>query len=240
MGVAQGVQAISAYLHSVGRFNPTAFLCTKYGTSELPQGFTRLAAIYGGTYVLGRGIQSISQDQGKCTGVVCSIGQELFAPIVVCDSGYVPHTVVRNGTSRGIAISDKPWIGDGEVSIITIAPSETHPHPVFLFQTNEGSGACPEGYFVLNAVSFAHHDLPEQDLQPVFDQFGSGLWSLFYAQDTRELAQLPEGVYVTAPPGSTLFTEEAIPAAQQIFETIYPGEEFLPAVPEPEDDELDM
>ena len=48
-----------------------------------------------------------------------------------------------------------PWIGEGGVAMLTIPPAGGHPHPVFLLQSDHGSGACPNGLYVLYAVSQA-------------------------------------------------------------------------------------
>ena len=48
----EGLAAVTRYLGSLGRYGGTCFLTTLYGTSELPQSFCRLSAVYGGTYTL--------------------------------------------------------------------------------------------------------------------------------------------------------------------------------------------
>jgi RAB protein geranylgeranyltransferase component A len=49
---ADGVRAVCAHLRSLGQFGPTAYLACYYGSSELPQGFCRLCAVWGGVYML--------------------------------------------------------------------------------------------------------------------------------------------------------------------------------------------
>ena len=49
---AEGVRAVCAHLRSLGQFGPTAYLACYYGSSELPQGFCRLCAVWGGVYML--------------------------------------------------------------------------------------------------------------------------------------------------------------------------------------------
>jgi RAB protein geranylgeranyltransferase component A len=48
----EGLYRLRAYLASVGRYGPGAFLVPNYGISELPQAFSRLAAVNRGIYML--------------------------------------------------------------------------------------------------------------------------------------------------------------------------------------------
>ncbi|XP_071479847.1 rab proteins geranylgeranyltransferase component A 2-like [Diadema antillarum] len=68
------------------------------------------------------------------------------------------------------------------------------------------------------------------------------LWSLFFTQqDITEIPDealregLPGNAYVTAGAGASLGFEHAVKQARRIFDLICPGEEFLPAAPEPDD-----
>eukprot|EP00092_Neocalanus_flemingeri_P074042 GFUD01091503.1.p1 GENE.GFUD01091503.1~~GFUD01091503.1.p1 ORF type:complete len:359 (+),score=119.64 GFUD01091503.1:77-1153(+) len=46
--ITTGLQATRKFLSSLGRFGPTPFLWSMYGTGELPQAFCRLCAVFGG------------------------------------------------------------------------------------------------------------------------------------------------------------------------------------------------
>ena len=55
---------------------------------ELPQGFARLSAIYGGTYMLDKPIDEIVMEGGKVVGVK-SGGEVARCKQVYCDPTYV-------------------------------------------------------------------------------------------------------------------------------------------------------
>lgn len=58
-----------------------------YGLGELPQGFARLSAIYGGTYMLDKQIDEIVMEGGKVVGV--RSGSEVAkCAQVYCDPSY--------------------------------------------------------------------------------------------------------------------------------------------------------
>jgi Rab GDP dissociation inhibitor len=65
-----------------------------YGLGELPQGFARLSAIYGGTYMLDKQIDEIVYENGKVVGV--RSGSEVArCKQVYCDPTYVPDRVEK-------------------------------------------------------------------------------------------------------------------------------------------------
>lgn len=64
-----------------------------YGLGELPQGFARLSAIYGGTYMLDKPIDEIVIENGRVVGV--RSGSEIAkCKQVYCDPSYVPDKVI--------------------------------------------------------------------------------------------------------------------------------------------------
>ena len=65
-----------------------------YGLGELPQGFARLSAIYGGTYMLDKPIDEIVYENGKVIGVR-SGGEMAKCKQVYCDPTYVPDRVEK-------------------------------------------------------------------------------------------------------------------------------------------------
>lgn len=79
-----------------------------YGLGELPQGFARLSAIYGGTYMLDKPVDEIIKKDGKIIGV--RSGTEIAkCKQLFCDPTYVPEQVKKNGqVIRCICLLDHP------------------------------------------------------------------------------------------------------------------------------------
>lgn len=65
------MERIVLYSQSMARYGKSPYIYPLYGLGELPQAFARLSAIYGGTYMLHKPIESINVDPetGKFTGV---------------------------------------------------------------------------------------------------------------------------------------------------------------------------
>lgn len=72
----------------MARYGKSPYIYPMYGLGELPQAFARLSAIYGGTYMLGKKIESVNVDaDGKFTGVT-SDGETVRAKKVIGDPSY--------------------------------------------------------------------------------------------------------------------------------------------------------
>ncbi|KAK2519328.1 Gdi2 [Columba livia] len=63
------INRIKLYSESLARYGKSPYLYPLYGLGELPQGFARLSAIYGGTYMLNKPIEEIVIENGKVVGV---------------------------------------------------------------------------------------------------------------------------------------------------------------------------
>lgn len=87
------IRRIKLYSDSLARYGKSPYLYPMYGLGELPQGFARLSAIYGGTYMLDKPIDEIVVENGKVVGV--RSGTEIArCKQVYCDPTYVPNKVM--------------------------------------------------------------------------------------------------------------------------------------------------
>lgn len=87
------IRRIKLYSDSLARYGKSPYLYPMYGLGELPQGFARLSAIYGGTYMLDKPVDEIVIDSdGKVVGV--RSGDEVAkCKQVYCDPSYIPEKV---------------------------------------------------------------------------------------------------------------------------------------------------
>ena len=68
-GAKETVQRIRLYVNSMARYGKSPYIYPLYGLGELPQGFARLSAIYGGTYMLNTTIDEILYDGKKVSAI---------------------------------------------------------------------------------------------------------------------------------------------------------------------------
>ena len=81
-------ERILLYMSSMARYGKSPYIYPLYGLGELPQGFARLSAIYGGTYMLDKPVDEIVLDEsGKFAGVR-SGDETVKAKMVVGDPSY--------------------------------------------------------------------------------------------------------------------------------------------------------
>lgn len=53
------VEAIQMYIYSLERYGKSPYIYPIYGLGGLPEGFSRLCAIHGGTFMLNKGKQQL-------------------------------------------------------------------------------------------------------------------------------------------------------------------------------------
>jgi Rab GDP dissociation inhibitor len=67
--VVETVERMKLYGNSVSRYGKSPYIYPLYGLGELPQGFARLSAIYGGTYMLNTTVDEIQYENNKAIGI---------------------------------------------------------------------------------------------------------------------------------------------------------------------------
>ena len=85
---ADSLKKIQLYVDSLGKYGDSPFLYPIYGLGGLPESFSRLCAIHGGTYMLNTKVDEILMQSGKVVGIK-SGEEEAKAPMVICDPSYV-------------------------------------------------------------------------------------------------------------------------------------------------------
>jgi len=105
------------YAESLARYGSSPYLYPLYGLGELPQGFARLSAIYGGTYMLHRPISNVEYgEDGKVTAICAPDPDDpeqkvkaVKTKMVIADPSYFPDKVRKIGrVARAIVIMNHP------------------------------------------------------------------------------------------------------------------------------------
>jgi Rab GDP dissociation inhibitor len=105
------VQKMQLYVESLGKYGNSPFLYPVYGLGGLPESFSRLCAIHGGTYMLNKPVDEVLFNED---GSVCGVrsGEETArAPLIICDPSYVAglkKTKEVGKVIRAICIMDHP------------------------------------------------------------------------------------------------------------------------------------
>ncbi|MBE3047383.1 hypothetical protein IMZ48_33680 [Candidatus Bathyarchaeota archaeon] len=117
----EALERIRLYGNSVARYGKSPYIYPLYGLGELPQGFARLSAIYGGTYMLNTNIDELQFDGDKAVGIKATMSGaeemkfETRAKIILGDPSYFPNKAkVIGHTLRAICILKHPLAGTND------------------------------------------------------------------------------------------------------------------------------
>ena len=109
-------------MQSHGKYGSSCFLYPIYGLGGLPEAFSRLCAIHGGTYMLNAKVDEITFDgSGKVTGIRCG-DETASAPIVICDPSYTSQDrlIPKSQVIRAICILNHPIPNTGDSASVQI------------------------------------------------------------------------------------------------------------------------
>ncbi|KAI9883726.1 MAG: adenosine kinase [Watsoniomyces obsoletus] len=181
------INRIRLYASSMARYGKSPYIYPLYGLGELPQGFARLSAIYGGTYMLNTNVEEIIYDGSKACGIRATMkerGDEgegmkftTKAQKIVGDPSYFPGKVqVVGHVLRAICILTHPVTNtDNSDSAQIIIPQSQvgRKNDIYIAVVSSAHNVCPKGYYIAIvstiAETKANHHL---ELQPGFERLG--------------------------------------------------------------------
>lgn len=113
------VDRIRLYVNSMARYGKSPYIYPLYGLGELPQGFARLSAIYGGTYMLNATVVEVKYENGKVSGIKATMKErgeegegmkfETKCQKILADPSYFPNNVqVVGHLVKAICILNHP------------------------------------------------------------------------------------------------------------------------------------
>ncbi|KAK3743921.1 hypothetical protein RRG08_054807 [Elysia crispata] len=164
------------YSDSLARYGKSPYLYPLYGLGELPQGFARLSAIYGGTYMLDKPVDEIVMEDGHVVGVK-SQGETAKCGIVVCDPTYAPDRCKKVGqVVRAICILNHPIPNtkDGQsVQIIIPQNQVSRKDDIYVCMVSAAHNVCAKGYYLAIVATTVETSDPEAELQPGLELLGA-------------------------------------------------------------------
>jgi hypothetical protein len=113
------VERIRLYVNSMARYGKSPYIYPLYGLGELPQGFARLSAIYGGTYMLNTDVDEVLYENGKAVGIKATMKERdvegegmtftTKCSKILADPSYFPNKVKPIGhLLKAICILNHP------------------------------------------------------------------------------------------------------------------------------------
>jgi len=168
-------ERICLYMNSMARYGKSPYIYPLYGLGELPQGFARLSAIYGGTYMLNKKIDEIVYEDGKVVGVK-SEGEVARGPAVIGDPSYFTDKVKLVGkVIRMICLLNHPIpnTGDSDSVQIVIPHNQVgRKHDIYIAAVSSAHNVCAKDYQVAIVSTLAETEDPEKELQAGLNLLG--------------------------------------------------------------------
>ncbi|XP_065427348.1 rab GDP dissociation inhibitor alpha isoform X2 [Chrysemys picta bellii] len=163
------INRIKLYSESLARYGKSPYLYPLYGLGELPQGFARLSAIYGGTYMLNKPVDEIVMENGRVVGVR-SEGEVARCKQLICDPSYVPERVRRAGrVVRVICILSHPIHGTSEAgSCQVILPQNQlgRKSDIYVCLVSWAHNVAAPGKFIAIVSTTVETSEPEREVEP--------------------------------------------------------------------------
>ncbi|XP_010879264.1 rab GDP dissociation inhibitor alpha [Esox lucius] len=165
----QTIRRIKLYTESLARYNCSPYLYPLYGLGELPQGFARLSAVHGGTYILNRGVEDIVLDKGKVVAVK-SEGAVFRCKQLICDPSYVPNRVKKVGrVIRVICFLNHPIKNTHDANSCQIIIPQAQVHrksDIYVCMVSYTHNVSSSGMYVAMVSTTVETNDPEKEVQP--------------------------------------------------------------------------
>ncbi|KAJ3282919.1 Rab GDP dissociation inhibitor alpha [Borealophlyctis nickersoniae] len=168
-------ERICLYMNSMARYGKSPYIYPLYGLGELPQGFARLSAIYGGTYMLNKKVDEIVYENGKVVGVK-SEGEVAKAKAVIGDPSYFPDKVKKTGqVIRMICLLNHPIPNTGDADSVQIVIPQNQvgrKHDIYVASVSSAHNVAAKDYYVAMVSTIVETAEPEKELQPALALLG--------------------------------------------------------------------
>jgi len=162
------VNRIRLYGESVLRYGNSPYIYPLYGLGEMPQGFARLSAIYGGTYMLNKPVEEIVYEDGVVKGVK-SEGEVAKCKFVIGDPSYFPDKVKKVGqvvSAICILSAPVPNTNNAESAQIIIPQKEAkRKFDIYISVVSAAHNVGPKGRWIALVSTQVETAKPEDELK---------------------------------------------------------------------------
>jgi len=221
-------ERIILYITSVTRFPnlKSPYIYPLYGLGELPQGFARLSAIYGGTYMLNKTIDDIVYEDGKFVGVV-SENETARAKQVIGDPSYFPGKVRKSGkVVRAICVLTHPIPNTDtnmhSVQVVIPQNQAKRKHDIYVACVSSTHFVCAQSHYLAIVSTIVETDNPENELQPGLKLLGPIKEKFVYQTDLEEPIEdgTKDGVYISRSYDATSHFESVCADVKDIYKRV--------------------
>lgn len=165
------IDAVQLYCYSLERYGKSPYIYPVYGLGGLPEGFSRLCAIYGGTFMLNKGVDEVLYDHhGVAWGI--KTGNEVAkGRLIIGDASYFPSekTKVTGRVIRSICILDHPIANTDNaesVQIIIPASQVRRRNDIYVCMVSSAHAVAAPGKYIAIVSTLVETSNPVAEIEP--------------------------------------------------------------------------
>jgi Rab GDP dissociation inhibitor len=167
----EAVKRLKLYYDSLSSYDKSPYLYPLYGLGELAQGFARLSAVYGGSYMLDKPVEDILMEDGKVVGVK-SQGEVFKTKMVIADPSYFPDRVKKvSQIVRAICIL-KHIVSKVQLAsfqLILPANQVARKSDIYVTVLSNQSQVAAKDYYLAFVSTTVETSNPENELSPALE-----------------------------------------------------------------------
>jgi Rab GDP dissociation inhibitor len=192
----KSMRALHLYVYSLNHYGVSPYLYPKWGLGGLPESFSRLCAVHGGTFMLERDISEILVNkEGVAIGV--RAGEEAAtAKFVVGDASYFApeKTRVTQQVVRSIMILNHPLKSTSNAESaqiiipanqVAIAGYPAREHDIYVMAVSSENQVCAKGQWIAIVSTEVETKDPIKELQCGLDIVGEYMERFDYVSDYK-------------------------------------------------------
>jgi Rab GDP dissociation inhibitor len=164
------VEQLQIYCYSLARYGDSPYIYPMYGLGGLPEGFSRICAVHGGTFMLNRDVDEVLfNENGEAYGVRC--GDEMAkAKMVIGDPSYFPKEKIRatGQVARCICFLNHPIPNTREsdsCQIVIPGPQVGRVNDVFVCSMSNALSVSARGVYIAIVSTKLEKNEPEEELR---------------------------------------------------------------------------
>jgi len=240
------IARLQMYAWSLSRFEKSPYIYPVWGLGGLPEGFSRLAAVHGGVYMLRREIEEVLYDQkGAVTGVKVKGEGQATCSTLIGDPSYFQGTdkVRKTGSvARWLCILDHPVEGtNNSHSAQIILPNKQtgHSSDIYISVQSAELQVAPKGRWIAMISAQVYTANPRRELLSAYKLLGGVLKDFFSVHDTFEATneKVADNVFIPSSMDASTHFEQTTKEVMAIYKAITGQEVDLEADPNTINDE---
>lgn len=167
------IKELQIYCYSLKRYGTSPYIYPIYGLGGLPEGFSRICAIHGGTFMLNQDVAEIMfNDKGEAYGIkAAGSNQMAIAKMIIGDPSYFPPEKSKptGVVVRCICMLNHPIPNTNNaesVQIIIPGPQVGRVNDVFVCCVGHGLAVSANGIYIAIVSTVSEKGSPDDDLAP--------------------------------------------------------------------------